>query len=96
MTCVLHHDRVPFFAGTYFPDGPRQGSPSFRQVLEALSDAWRNRGDDVDQTAEEIRRHLQAPGALSAGALGRAVLARAVGTLARPLCALGRSPGRRR
>jgi Protein of unknown function, DUF255 len=67
MTCVLDHDRVPFFAGTYFPDGPRQGSPSFRQVLEALSDAWRNRGDDVGQTAEEIRRHLQAPGALPTG-----------------------------
>jgi uncharacterized protein len=83
MTWVLDHDRVPFFAGTYFPDGPRQGSPSFRQVLEALSDAWRNRGDDVGQTAEEIRRHLQAPGALPAGALGRDALARAVGTLAR-------------
>jgi uncharacterized protein len=83
MTCVLDHDRVPFFAGTYFPDGPRQGSLSFRQVLEALSDAWRNRGDDVGQTAEAIRRHLQAPGALPAGALGRDALARAVGTLAR-------------
>jgi Protein of unknown function, DUF255 len=83
MTCVLDHDRVPFFAGTYFPDGPRQSSPSFRQVLEALSDAWRNRGDDVGQTAEEIRRHLQVPGALPVGALGRDALARAVGTLAR-------------
>jgi uncharacterized protein YyaL (SSP411 family) len=83
MTCVLDHDRVPFYAGTYFPDGPRQGSPSFRQVLEALSDAWRNRGDDVGQTAEEIRRHLHASGALPAGALGRDALARAVGTLAR-------------
>ena len=50
---------MPFFAGTYFPDGPRQGSPSFRQVLEALSDAWRNRGNDVGQTAEEIRRHCR-------------------------------------
>jgi uncharacterized protein len=28
MTCVLDHDRVPFFAGTYFSDGPRQGSPA--------------------------------------------------------------------
>jgi uncharacterized protein len=37
----------------------------------------------VGQTAEEIRRHLQAPGALPAGALGRDALARAVGTLAR-------------
>ena len=36
MTCVLDHDGNPFFAGTYFPDQPRHGQPSFRQVLEAL------------------------------------------------------------
>ncbi len=33
MTCVLDHDGNPFFAGTYFPDQPRHGQPSFRQVL---------------------------------------------------------------
>ena len=42
MTCVLDHDGNPFFAGTYFPDQPRHGQPSFRQVLEALTDAWRD------------------------------------------------------
>ena len=40
MTCVLDHDGNPFFAGTYFPDQPRHGQPAFRQVLEALVDAW--------------------------------------------------------
>ncbi|HEY6935232.1 MAG TPA: thioredoxin domain-containing protein [Marmoricola sp.] len=59
MTCVLDHEGSPFFAGTYFPDRPRQGMPSFRQVLEALSDAWVNRADDVRGTATNIRRHLQ-------------------------------------
>ena len=44
MTCVLDHDGNPFFAGTYFPDQPRHGQPSFRQVLEALVDAWRDPG----------------------------------------------------
>ena len=28
MTCVLDPDGTPFFAGTYFPDQPRHGSPS--------------------------------------------------------------------
>ena len=27
MTCVLDHEATPFFAGTYFPDRPRHGSP---------------------------------------------------------------------
>ena len=58
MTCVLDHDGNPFFAGTYFPDQPRHGSPSFRQVLEALVDAWDNRGDDVRRVAGKLREHL--------------------------------------
>ena len=47
MTCVLDHDGEPFFAGTYFPDRPRHGQPAFRQVLQALADAWANRRDEV-------------------------------------------------
>jgi uncharacterized protein YyaL (SSP411 family) len=59
MTCVLDHDGVPFFAGTYFPDRPRMGMPSFRQLLEALHDAWVNRADEVRGSATNIRQHLQ-------------------------------------
>ena len=55
MTCVLDHDGSRFFAGTYFPDQPRHGQPSFLQVLTAISDAWRNRGGDVAQAACQIR-----------------------------------------
>ena len=59
MTCVLDHDGNPFFAGTYFPDQPRHGQPSFRQVLEALDDAWQNKAEDVQRVAGEAPR---APG----------------------------------
>ncbi|MGB5539845.1 MAG: thioredoxin domain-containing protein [Gammaproteobacteria bacterium] len=31
-------DQVPFFAGTYFPDTPRHGMPSFREVLQRITD----------------------------------------------------------
>ncbi|GAA1762073.1 thioredoxin domain-containing protein [Nocardioides hankookensis] len=64
MTCVLDHDGNPFFAGTYFPDRPRGGQPSFRQVLEALSGAWANRSDEVARVAETLREHLSAQGGL--------------------------------
>jgi uncharacterized protein YyaL (SSP411 family) len=59
MTCVLDHEGTPFFAGTYFPDRPRMGMPSFRQLLEALHDAWVNRADEVRGSAANIRQHLQ-------------------------------------
>jgi hypothetical protein len=78
MTCVLDHDGNPWFAGTYFPDQPRHGQPGFTQVLQALSEAWRDKPDDVRRVAGNLREHLNqtlptgsAP--IDAGALSRAV-----------------------
>ncbi|TYL50036.1 thioredoxin domain-containing protein [Nocardioides sp. BGMRC 2183] len=58
MTVVVDHDGAPFFAGTYFPDRPRHGQPAFRQVLTALTQAWRERGEDVRTTAGRVAEHL--------------------------------------
>ena len=58
MTCVLDHEGSPFFAGTYFPDQPRHGQPSFRQLLEAIDDAWTNRSDEVAEASTRIREAL--------------------------------------
>ncbi|MDH2414924.1 thioredoxin domain-containing protein [Nocardioides sp. CER19] len=67
MTVVLDHDGNPFFAGTYFPDQPRHGQPAFTQVLQALSDAWESRGDEIRQVAEKVRSHLSSVGASLGG-----------------------------
>jgi len=40
MSVFLAPDGRPFFGGTYFPDEPRHGMPSFRQVLEGVRRAW--------------------------------------------------------
>jgi uncharacterized protein YyaL (SSP411 family) len=58
MTCVLDHEGTPFFAGTYFPDQPRHGQPAFTQVLQALSEAWRERRGEIAGVAENVRAHL--------------------------------------
>jgi uncharacterized protein len=81
MTCVLDHDGNPFFAGTYFPDQPRHGQPAFRQVLEALADAWHNRGEDVRRVTGNLRDHLRRQASLPAGSLDREVLDGAVALL---------------
>jgi uncharacterized protein len=65
MTVVLTPEGEPFFAGTYFPDEPRHGQPAFRQVLGALSEAWRNRRDEVGKVASDVSEHLQQDGALA-------------------------------
>ncbi len=84
MTCVLDHEASPFFAGTYFPDSPRHGQPSFRQVLEAIADAWVNRADDVRQASDRIREALARSTQLTGGtAFDREVLGTAVERLRR-------------
>ncbi len=84
MTCVLDHEGRPFFAGTYFPDQPRHGQPSFMQLLTAITEAWDQRRDDVDSTAANIAAHLATSEAVAGVApIDAAVLDTAVATLAR-------------
>jgi uncharacterized protein len=69
MTCVLTADGDPFFAGTYFPPEPRLGMPSFRQVLEALVAAWRDRRDEVSTVGTQVTNHLRRTAQPTAGAI---------------------------
>lgn len=82
MTVVMDHDGAPFFAGTYLPDQPRHGSPSFTQVLQALSKAWVERGDDVRATADNVAEHLRREAALPSYPMTAERIDAAVGTLA--------------
>jgi uncharacterized protein YyaL (SSP411 family) len=60
MTVFLDPEGVPFYAGTYFPPEPRQGMPSFRQVMEAVDEAFRERRDEIRERAPGIRSQLGA------------------------------------
>ncbi|MBO0847110.1 MAG: thioredoxin domain-containing protein [Nocardioides sp.] len=82
MTVVLDHEGNPFFAGTYFPDRPRGGQPSLRQVLTALTEAWRDRPDDVRRAAGSVRDHLTREVTLTGAALSSSDLDVAVAALA--------------
>ncbi|WP_406320844.1 thioredoxin domain-containing protein [Streptomyces sp. NBC_00519] len=58
MTVFLTADAEPFYFGTYFPPVPRQGMPSFRQVLEGVRSAWSDRRDEVAEVAGKIVKDL--------------------------------------
>ena len=81
MTVVMDHAGAPFFAGTYLPDQPRHGSPSFTQVLRALSNAWETKGDDVRTTASNVAEHLRREASLPSYALTGERIDAAVATL---------------
>ena len=70
MSVFLTPDGRPFFGGTYFPDTPRHGLPSFRQVLAGVSEAWRERREDVEQSGSDLAQAIAAnvvPAATAAG-----------------------------
>ncbi len=54
MTVFLTPDGKPFYGGTYYPDRPRHGSASFRQVMAAINDAWSNRRNEVATQADQL------------------------------------------
>jgi uncharacterized protein YyaL (SSP411 family) len=58
-----------FYAGTYFPPTPISGLPSFRQVLDAVEDAWVNRRAEVEDNAAQIAGALAAQGGGKPGPL---------------------------
>jgi hypothetical protein len=58
MTVWLTPDGRPFYAGTYFPGRDHHGMPSFRRVMAAVDDAWRNRHDDTLEQASRLTAAL--------------------------------------
>ena len=42
LTMFLDENGVPFTGGTYFPKEPKQGLPSFKEVLQKVSDAYKD------------------------------------------------------
>ncbi|SEQ54300.1 hypothetical protein SAMN05216548_105168 [Faunimonas pinastri] len=58
LTMFLKPDGKPFWGGTYFPPRPMHGMPSFRQVLEGVSDAWKRQDEAVLQNSQALTDHL--------------------------------------
>jgi uncharacterized protein len=83
MSCFLEPRSLrPFWCATYFPPEPRMGMPGFAQVLESISEAWRNKREDVleqaGRVAEVVGEHMsarEAPAALGAEQVSRAAQA---------------------
>ena len=86
MSVFLTPDGRPFYGGTYFPDEPRHGMPSFRQVLEGVERAWREQRAEVEAAGGRLVQGLVEQGRLEAGH----------GRSRRRRCSTRRRPGSRR
>jgi hypothetical protein len=74
MTVWLTPDGRPFFSGTYFPREDRQGIPSFRRVMAAISEAWKDRPADVVAQAQQVTEVISREPAALAAVPGREAL----------------------
>ncbi len=96
MSVFLTPDGRPFYGGTYFPAASRYGMPAFREVLAAVTRAWRGDRAQVEaaatRLAEAVAAQQAAPLAGAAegeegGASGSGGASRLVGLDGRPLVA---------
>ncbi|MEP7149848.1 MAG: thioredoxin domain-containing protein [Acidobacteriota bacterium] len=62
MNVFITPDKLPFFGGTYFPPSPRYNMPSWSQILISISDAWREKRDELMHSANEILGEIRRVG----------------------------------
>lgn len=70
LTVFLTPEGKPFFGGTYFPPHDGYGLPSFRRVIEAIADAWKNRRAELEKSADSFTDGL---GSLNRIGLGEGI-----------------------
>ena len=58
LTMFLTPDAMPFFGGTYFPDRPRYGRPSFRDVLVNVARVYANEKETIAQNTAYLKARL--------------------------------------
>ena len=58
MSVFLTPEGRPFYGGTYFPNEPRHGLPSFIQVLQTLAGAWRTQRADLVEVGGRLAATL--------------------------------------
>ncbi|HEY6691214.1 MAG TPA: thioredoxin domain-containing protein [Solirubrobacteraceae bacterium] len=66
LNAFLTPDGVPFYAGTYYPPTPRQGMPSWRNVVEGVAHGWAEQRDDIIDGSQRIVGHLEATARMEA------------------------------
>ena len=65
MSVFLTPDLDPFYAGTYFPPVRRYNMPSFREILSAVVNAWKNDREKAVDSAQRITAHIQSQTSLN-------------------------------
>ncbi len=58
LTMFLDENGVPFMGGTYFPKDPKNGLPSFKEVLQKVSEAYIDQRENIIKQKDLISKSL--------------------------------------
>ncbi len=58
LTMFLDENGVPFMGGTYFPKDAKQGLPSFKEILQKVSDAYKDQREKIVNQKDLIIKNL--------------------------------------
>src|SRR4030095_7005280 len=59
LNVFLTPDAKPFYGGTYFPPTQAYNRPSWQDVLQGVSQAFKERRNEIDEQAENLTQHLK-------------------------------------
>ncbi len=82
MTVILTPEKKPFYAGTYFPRESRFGRPGMLDLVPQIGEAWKNRRNEILDSAQKITEHVKNMGAVSSAEIGPEILDQAYSELA--------------
>jgi uncharacterized protein len=68
MSVFLTPEGRPFYGGTYFPNRPSHGLPSFQQVLQGIDQAWREQRGELEDAGRRLVGQLAAQSSNAVGA----------------------------
>ncbi|WP_300598299.1 thioredoxin domain-containing protein [Niabella sp.] len=58
LNVFLTPGKKPFYGGTYYPPQAYANRPSWKDVLEAVADAFKQKRPDIEKQAENLTQHL--------------------------------------
>lgn len=71
LNVFLTPDGRPFYGGTYFPPVRAYNRSSWREILDAIQQAYRDKKNEIESQADNLTEHLKNSNAFGVGAAGK-------------------------
>jgi len=81
LTVILTPEKVPVYAGTYFPKNARYGRPGLMELLPQFTEQWHRDPEHIRRSGQRLLAQLETSSGASARDLDAGLYARADGTL---------------